>query len=285
MPPSANLCCCRHSRKKPLTEGIRRSTEVGTMVLNVCGKYDPHLGLTPTTPAANGDLANGGPSVDKTVETETHTHVEEVVIRLVESAPRLEMKENELEHHHINHDFDTARTSREEAVRDHLTMHELVRQVRLEEGLEVTPRPSVSEVEPRRPTLQQTTILNAYSTYTTTEPIEAIVEERTLIHMNGSLKSKPKRAVFNENDDISSRTANTVVVDIERVDEVNVIPTVSGILAKREHHFILPPMQETTGRTIARTVAAIPQTVFTVVSVTYAYCVSIIAFLASFVWK
>ncbi|CAJ0573531.1 unnamed protein product, partial [Mesorhabditis spiculigera] len=134
-----------------------------------------------------------------------------------------------------------------------------------------------------------------HETYTIYEQNETMTSasvteiDHQLGYVNGFLTLvPPKRAVFNENGDISARPAE-VALDMEALDARYVyggkIPTVSEAIERRDFGPLAYPRPETGQTALIKAVMAIPQTLETAATVIYTYCVTMLAYLMSFVWK
>ncbi|CAO4360422.1 unnamed protein product [Caenorhabditis nigoni] len=173
--------------------------------------------------------------------------------------------------------FETARTSRTNDSKLH-PMTELIRMTRIEEGLEVTPRvdtgPSTSILYPNMSVVSQPP-----------PPLETIPEisEREI----PKNRSKPKKAVFNEDGDITTRSSNShniVVPPIfsitnaqRRVSSESIgvpiitIPSQTSISIQQQHSRALIRSSP-----ISRRISATPQMITALVAYTYAFVTTMI---------
>ncbi|CAD6190849.1 unnamed protein product [Caenorhabditis auriculariae] len=158
----------------------------------------------------------------------------------------------------VEEEFATARTSRITNTK-FLSMKELMRTVRIEEGLEVTPQGTA-----RGPNTQPST------SSVTHQPLNVV----TLIRSPGPKRFR--KAVFSEDGDITARTTST--------------PTRS---ARNQHRFSIgslgAPVLEVSipakSSTVVRLASAVPQLVFAMITVAYAYIAGVFTSLGRFVVK
>ncbi|EGT38946.1 hypothetical protein CAEBREN_13423 [Caenorhabditis brenneri] len=181
---SSSICCCsryfRRSNAQQNEQSNSQNTHLEPIEIKVNGQPHlmvPHVALRPS---------NSAPTVSTAPITLAPDTLSEINLEL----------------------FETARTSRTNDSKLH-PMRELIRFIRIEEGLEVTPR--VDTIQP-----------STSSAIKNTQPMETIPEIPK--------HSKPRKAVFNEDGDISSRTnishpketvfsvTNTRRVSIESID-------------------------------------------------------------------
>uniref|UniRef100_A0A1I7XNQ8 FHA domain-containing protein n=1 Tax=Heterorhabditis bacteriophora TaxID=37862 RepID=A0A1I7XNQ8_HETBA len=163
-------------------------------------------------------------------------------------------------------DFMTARTSREEHSRNHLSMKDLIRVVRIEEGLEVTPR-----VDEQTSSSSQSIMLEME------QPLSAngLISQVQKDHTRGA-----RKAVFDINGDITDRTASTARDATSRLT-----PSINynGTSSLKRHSSIvtisgddLEIPEAAHSSALIRYISALPQVITALIGLSFAWIVKII---------
>ncbi|KAK6725792.1 hypothetical protein RB195_004235 [Necator americanus] len=233
MPPSTSLfpvCCCAKNVKRPKNEPPK--TDLAIAVKTKQQLVIPKVAL-------NGKIISS-------VKRKSGTALDHVVIDM-------------------NEEFVTARTSRDQLSSHYLSMNELMRVVRIEEGLNVTPR-DLHHLR-QQPSTSKPISVDYYNINTTPalrqKPLALDVRQL-------ACKERATRAVFNADGDITARMTNASSPRTGGRSACSVA-TISG-----NQNLTLP--QPPPPQTYASYMSYVPQMLLAMITISFAWLANLITY-------
>ncbi|KAK6058082.1 hypothetical protein COOONC_04350 [Cooperia oncophora] len=172
----------------------------------------------------------------------------------------------------IPDEFTTARTSRDHC-NNHLPMNELMRLVRIEEGLKVTPRPYLLQEKPSGSSLASTSNSRKSSSIASEQKVPRVIcPPQTLDAKLLLRRERARKAIFDCNGDITTRSSPPRSNRYRR-RSISSIATISG-----ESHLIL--QQPPPAASAVRYIAVLPHMFIAFITISLTWLANLVGFMA-----